>query len=73
MFFHDESTFSANEDQNLMWGVNKPKSRGAGIMVSDFIDEHNVFLSLTDTDEEYDLQRELIRMHVNMLEISGIW
>ena len=26
----------------------KPKSKGAGIMVSDFIDEYNGFLVLTD-------------------------
>ena len=39
-----------------MWGeqgqcVLKPKSRGSGIMVSDFIDKHNGYLRLTD--EEY--------------------
>ena len=57
VFFHDESTFSANEDQNVMWGVGgqkmiKPKSRGAGIMVSDFIDEFDGFLALTEA--QYD-------------------
>ena len=30
----------------------KPKSKGSGIMVSDFVDEHNGFLALSD--EEYD-------------------
>ena len=30
----------------------KPKSKGSGIMVSDFIDEHNGFLALSD--EEHD-------------------
>ena len=30
----------------------KPKSKGAGIMVSDFIDEHNGFLALTDDEYE---------------------
>ena len=38
-----------------MWGeqgqcVLKPKSRGSGIMVSDFIDEHNGYLRLTDEE-----------------------
>lgn len=28
----------------------KPKSKGAGIMVSDFINEHNGFLALTDDE-----------------------
>ena len=46
IFFHDESTFSANDDQNIMWVVKgqkviKPKCKGAGIMVSDFIEEKN--------------------------------
>ena len=57
IFFHDESTFSANEDQNVMWGVKgqkmiKPKSKGAGIMVSDFIDAFQGFLALTDDEYE---------------------
>lgn len=42
--FHDESTFNANDDQSLQWGtpdsqIIRPKSRGSGIMVSDFIME----------------------------------
>ena len=49
--------FRSNEDQSVHWGekgtkVMKPKSRGSGIMVSNFIDEHNGFLALTD--EEYE-------------------
>ena len=30
----------------------KPKSKGSGIMVSDFIDEHNGFLALSDAEYE---------------------
>ena len=57
VIFHDESTFHANEDQKSMWGVKgehmlRPKSKGAGYMVSDFVDEHNGYLALTD--EEFD-------------------
>ena len=57
VFFHDESTFMSNEDQSTQWGMKgekmmKSKSRGAGIMVSDFVDEHNGFLALSDA--EYD-------------------
>ena len=56
IFFHDESTFQANEDQSTFWGVKgavvmKPKNKGSGIMVSDFIDEKNGYLCLTQ--EEY--------------------
>lgn len=61
VFCHDESTFQSNEDQSLQWGmkgtmVMKPKGKGAGIMVSDFIDEHNGFLSLSD--DEYRKAKE---------------
>ena len=57
IFFHDESTFQSNEYQSLQWGLKgskmmKPKSRGAGIMLSDFIDEYSGFLAFTD--EEYE-------------------
>ena len=57
VFFHDESTFQSNEDQPVFWGakgtiVMKPKSKGAGIMVSNFIEEKNGYLALTQ--EEYD-------------------
>ena len=46
VLFHDESTFQANEDQPTLWAekgttVMRLSSKGAGIMVSDFIDEHN--------------------------------
>lgn len=46
VFFHDETTFQSNDDQETFWGtkrthIMKPKSKGAGIMVSNFIDERN--------------------------------
>ena len=52
IFFHDESTFQSNDHQSTYWGekgttIMRPKSKGAGIMVSDFIDEKNGFLRLT--------------------------
>ena len=50
--FHDESTFQSSEDQRFMWSqpdqsTIKPKSRGSGRMVSDFIEEHAGYLRLT--------------------------
>ena len=44
--FHDESTFNANDDKSLQWSrtesqVIRSKTRGSGIMVSDFITENN--------------------------------
>ena len=55
IIFHDESTFQANDDESWLWGVKgesviRPRSRGAGIMVSDFIDEHNGYLRLTEEE-----------------------
>ena len=38
-----------------MKGV-KPKSKGAGIMVSDFVDEHNGFLALNDEEHDRDIE-----------------
>ena len=57
VIFHDESIFTANEDQKLQWGsadmhVIRPKGKGAGIMVSDFIDEFNGYLRLTNEELE---------------------
>ena len=58
VIFHDESTFQANDDEPMQWGdaamkkgLLRPKSKGAGIMVSDFIDEKNEYLKLTN--EQY--------------------
>ena len=44
--YHDESKFNANGDMSLEWGrteiqIIRPKSRGSGIMVSDFFTETN--------------------------------
>ena len=55
VLFHDESTFQANEDQSTMWGrkgehMLRPKSKGSGIMVSDFVDEKSGYLALTDDE-----------------------
>ena len=57
LIFHDESTFHSNDGQGWLWAeVGKqpicPKGQGEGIMVSDFIDEHNGFLQLTDYEYE---------------------
>ena len=53
MIFHDESIFSANEGQSWIWGTGdhpyiQPKTKGAGIMVSDFITQQTGFLRLND-------------------------
>ena len=45
-WFHDESSYNANDDQPTMWKdetmqVMRPKGRGTGLMVSDFIEERD--------------------------------
>ena len=55
LIYHDENIFTINEGQTWMWAtedapVIQPKTKGSGIMVSDFIDQHNGYLRLTDTE-----------------------
>ena len=57
IIFHDETTFQANDDQPTLWTekgtcVMRPKSKGSGIMLSDFIEERNGYLCFTE--EEYE-------------------
>ena len=56
-WFHDESSYNANDNQTTIWKdstmqVIKPKSRGAGLMVSDFIEERDGYLSLSQSMHE---------------------
>ena len=55
LIYHDESTFHSNDGQGWVWAEAgkqpiRPKGQGRGIMVSDFIDEHNGFLRLSDEE-----------------------
>ena len=57
IFFHDESTFQACDYERTQWGTKHdhmlvPKSKGVGIMVSDFISEKIGYLYLTDVEYE---------------------
>ena len=57
VIYHDESIFNTNEGQTWMWGEDDrpailPKTKGSGIMVSDFVEEHGGYLKLTQ--EEFD-------------------
>ena len=60
LIFHDESTYHSNKDQGWMWAEKghqsiRPKGLGWGIMVSDFVDEYDGLLSLTDEEFEQGL------------------
>ena len=64
IIFHDESIFNANDDQTVQWGVKgegmlRPKSKGSGIMVSDFIDERNGYLCLTTEEFEEAVKQDI--------------
>ena len=55
MIYHDESIFNTNEGQTWMWGKEErpailPKMKGSGTMMSDFIEEHGGYLTLTDDE-----------------------
>ena len=63
VLFHDESTFQANDDQPTLWAkkgtsVMRPKSKGSGIMVSDFITEKDGYLALTEEEYEQAKQKD---------------
>lgn len=50
---HDESIYNSNEGQTLMWGEEErpallSKIKGSDVMASDFVDEHDGYLRLTD-------------------------
>ena len=59
LIFHDESIFNTNEGQTWMWGESErpailPKTKGSGIMVSDFVEEYGGYLKLSP--EELDVK-----------------
>ena len=60
LIYHDESIYNCNDGQTWMWGEEDkpaimPKTKGSGIMVSDFVDEHHGYLCLTD--EQYNVAK----------------
>ena len=73
VLFHYESTFQSNEDQLTLWAVKgttvvRPKSRGAGIMVSDIINECSGYLHLTDEEHVRAKERDpTIRKYTRQL------
>ena len=55
VLYHDESIYNTNEGQTWMWAEDDhsallPKTKWSGIMVSEFIDEHNGFLQFTSEE-----------------------
>lgn len=59
VWFHDESAYNTTEDTQMLWGEKgklpiKLKGKGSSIMVSEFIEEKDGYLALSD--EQYDLE-----------------
>ena len=60
VWFHDESAYNTSEDTPILWGEKgnlpiKPKGRGSSIMVSEFIEEQDGYLALSDQQYEFEV------------------
>ena len=84
MIYHDESIFCTNEAQTWMWGeADKPailpKTKGSGIMVSDFVEEHEGFLKMDENEleevrsNEPDFPAEARELLEYVAEREGYW
>ena len=59
VWFHDKSAYNTTEDTPVLWGEKgklpiKPKGKGSSIMVSEFIEEKDGYLALSD--QQYELE-----------------
>ena len=73
--FHDESIFNTYDDQKVQWGRSdmqtiRPKGKGSGIMVSDFIEESMGFLNFSDDSGKKNIARVLLEYGGNR---EGYW
>ena len=79
LIYHDESIFYSNESPGWRWAEQDrltlpAKGKGRGIMVSDFVEEHNGFLQLSDEEwERAKLACQLFKyMGQNQKVIGGV-
>ena len=84
LIYHDESIFNVNEGQPWMWATEdtpiiQPKTKGSGVMVSDFVDQHRGFLQLSDEEhanisaEEPDFPKSACVLFEYGAEKEGYW
>ena len=84
IIYDDKSIFNTNEGQSWMWGEEDrpailPKTKGSGIMVSDFVKEHGGYIRLTDAEfetakEQYpDLTQNAKQLLEYGAEQEGYW
>lgn len=84
IIYHDESIYNSNEGQTWMWGEEErpallPKTNGSGLMVSDFIDEHDGYLCLSE--QQYQHAKAMnpnVQQHARVVfeygsECGGYW
>ena len=58
VLFHDESAYNTAEDTPILGKLPiKPKGRGSSIMVSEFIEEQDGYLALSDQQYEFEVSR----------------
>ena len=85
LWFHDESAYNTTEDTPTLWGEKgklpiKPKGRGSSIMVSEFIEERDGYLALSDEQYEFEVantEQAVEKSSLTILEIGeqreGYW
>ena len=77
VWFHDESAYNTTEDTPILWGEKgklpiKPKGRGSSIMVSEFIEEKDGYLALSDQQYNFEVTRTGQGMKQSALEVLEI-
>ena len=85
VWWHDESAYNTSEDTPILWGEKgklpiKPKGKGSSIMVSEFIEEKDGYLALSDEQYEFEVtnnDQDIEKSALAVLEIGehreGYW
>ena len=85
VWWHDESAYNTSEDTPILWGEKgklpiKPKGKGSSIMVSEFIEEKDGYLALSDDQYEFEVtntDQDIEKSALAVLEIGehreGYW
>ena len=85
VWWHDESAYNTSEDTPILWGEKgklpiKPKGKGSSIMVSEFIEEKDGYLALSDEQYEFEVtntDQNIEKSALAVLEIGehreGYW
>ena len=85
VWWHDKSAYNTTEDTQTLWGEKgklpiKPKGKGWSIMVSEFIEEKDGYLALSDEQYEFEVtnsDQDIEKSALAILEIGehreGYW